>query len=184
MMQSGQGRKKTWVDPLSRPLVAASVPATGIDIVVEPSAEEYRAMARALDLNEIRRLRGEFRVARRSGGTILVKGRLTGIVLPTCIVTLEPFELKIEEAVEVRFTESADDREGREKLADMAVFEGDDPPDVIEHGMIDLGRVTTEFLSLAVPAFPRKPGVDFEQQAEAEAASPFAALSGLKTPKA
>lgn len=186
MTDTARGRKKGWLDPLSRPIVAATVPATGIDVVVEPDAAEREAMARALNLNDISRLRAEYRLARRSGGAIQIDGRVTGVVRPTCIVSLEPFELKINEPVDLRFAEAIDEREGREgreKHADIAAIEGDDPPDTIENGMIDLGRVTTEFLSLAVPAFPRKPGVDFEQPDEAAVESPFAALAGLKPPK-
>lgn len=180
----GKSKGAAWVDPLRRPIVAATVPGTGLDVVVEPGAAELTALAEALDLDGIKGLRAEYRLARRAGKIIVLKGRLKATVRPTCVVTLEPFDLVIDEPVEMRFAEEhgrRDDDEPREQGGHGA---GDaDPPDVIENGEIDLGRVTTEFLSLAVPPFPRKPGVDFARDDAEADPSPFAALEKLKGQK-
>jgi hypothetical protein len=57
-----------------------------------------------------------------------------------------------------------------------------DPPEPIENGMIDLGRVATDALYLAVDPYPRKPGAVFEPVVEAADPEdhPFAALKALK----
>lgn len=169
-----------WTDPLSRPIVAATIPGSGVEEVVQPDAQELVALAKAVDLNEIKSLRAEYRLARRSGGIISVDGRLRAKVVPTCVVTLEPFELVIDEPVNLRFAEPAA-LERRPSLADHESTDGPEPPDEIENGEIDLGRVTTEFLSLAVPPFPRKPGAELEVSDETAADSPFASLSRLKS---
>lgn len=168
-----------WVDPLERPMTASTIPGSGVEVVVEPNAAELVSMAQALDLNAIRSLRAEYRLARRSGGIITVDGRLKAKVVPTCVVTLEPFELSLDEPVALRFVEPAT-VERRPNIVDHDSTDGPEPPDEIENGQIDLGRVTTEFLSLAVPPFPRKQGAELEPPQEAEAESPFAALSRLR----
>jgi uncharacterized metal-binding protein YceD (DUF177 family) len=168
-----------WVDPLTRPIVAATVPGSGVEVDVVPTAAERAAMAKALDLTKIEPLRATYRLTRRSGGVIVVEGRIVGTVAPVCVVTLEPFDLAIAEPVSLRFIEPA--ALERHHAAEAGESSGgDDPPDEIENGMIDLGRVTTEFLSLAVPPFPRKPGAELTLADENATDSPFAALSRLK----
>jgi hypothetical protein len=57
-----------------------------------------------------------------------------------------------------------------------------DPPEPIENGIIDLGRVATDALYLAVNPYPRKPDAVFEPPVEAADPDdhPFAALKALK----
>jgi hypothetical protein len=63
-------------------------------------------------------------------------------------------------------------------------FEGEDLPDPIVAGRIDLGALVAEFLALGLDPYPRKPGVEFaEPQGAAHepvGESPFAKLRGLK----
>lgn len=164
-----------WVDPLSRPVTAATIPATGIDVRVEPTPAERAAMATALDLAAVGSLAAEFRLRAAAGGIIELTGQLKAQVEPRCIVTLEAFPLTISESVSLRFFDAAAIA-ARRNRAGVAEETEDDPPDPIENGVIDLGHVTTEFLSLALPPYPRKPGVAFDTVEDEEAASPFAAL--------
>ena len=175
-----------WVDPLLRPVVAASVPAAGVEIRVEPTAQERAALARALGLAEVVSCTGRFRLAARSGGIIAVTGEVVAEVMALCVVTLEPFPLSLREPVEMTFAEPAEEDEPRRRapsvntLTAADLLDADDPPDPIENGQIDLGKVTTEFMALALPVYPRAPGAAYvEDSADAEA-SPFAALSRLK----
>jgi hypothetical protein len=47
-------------------------------------------------------------------------------------------------------------------------------------GTVDLGAIASEFLVLGIDPYPRKPGVDFAQPQQGEAAGrPFAALGAL-----
>ena len=57
-----------------------------------------------------------------------------------------------------------------------------DPPEPIENGIIDLGRLATDALYLAVDPYPRKPDAVFEPLVEAPDPEdhPFAALKALK----
>ena len=182
MSEKSAGRKG-WVDPLTRPVVAATIPASGVDITVTPADAERAALARALDLAAVDAISGAFRLSRRAGGEVRLRGRLTGTVRPRCVVTLEAFPLAVDEDVEMTFVDPprVDRKTGETDEIDLSG--GEDPPDIIENGVIDLGHVVTEFLSLAIPPFPRKPGVAMEEAAEPETESPFAALGRLNPPK-
>ena len=57
----------------------------------------------------------------------------------------------------------------------------DDAPEPLVGGMIDLGEVATEFLSLGLDPYPRKADAAFATPAaEDDTPHPFAALAALK----
>lgn len=173
-------RTRQWTDPMTRPVLAATVPGTGLEVEVTPTAEERIAMARALDLASVDRLKAKYRLTHRSGGIIVLDGTLEADIQPVCVVSLEPFPLRVSETVEMRFIEEAAASRRKPRPGEEEDVSGDDPPDVMEHGIIDLGHVTTEFLSLSLPIYPRKPGAAFEKTAEESEKSPFDALRALK----
>ena len=138
-------------------------------------------MARALNLAAVDHLTADLKLAPRAGGIIAVTGEVRSKVQPVCVVSLEPFALSIREPVDIRFTDRDPDSRRPPRPGTEEDVSGEDPPDQIENGMIDLGHVVTEFLSLALPMYPRKPGADFEKAAEPEKRSPFDQLKALKT---
>ena len=66
--------------------------------------------------------------------------------------------------------------------AEASDEETPDPPEPIENGIIDLGRVATDALYLAVDPYPRKPGAVFEPVVEVADSEdhPLAALKVFK----
>ena len=99
-------------------------------------------------------------------------------------MTLEPIENDIDEQIDLIFAPP-------EQIPQMAALvdeaeesdeETPDPPEPIENGMIDLGRVATDALYLAIDPYPRKPGAVFEPVVEAADPEdhPFAALKALQ----
>jgi hypothetical protein len=113
-----------------------------------------------------------------------VMGHVRARIGQTCVVTLEEIENDIEEPIDLIFAPPA-------QIPQMAALvdeagesdeETPDPPEPIENGMIDLGRVATDALYLAVDPYPRKPGAVFEPMVEAADPEdhPFAALRALK----
>jgi hypothetical protein len=60
-----------------------------------------------------------------------------------------------------------------------------DPPEPIVNGVIDLGRLATDVLFLAIDPYPRRHDAVFEPPAEMvdRAEHPFAALKALQTDK-
>ena len=63
----------------------------------------------------------------------------------------------------------------------MVEVGGEDPPDPIVDGKIDLGALAAEFLALGLDPYPRKPGVAFDPpEPQGGRDSPFAALAEPK----
>jgi uncharacterized metal-binding protein YceD (DUF177 family) len=140
-------------------------------------------MAETAGLRDVSSVRAAFDLSHRSGGRVLVAGRVQAKVGQTCVVTLEPIENVIDEEVDLIFAPAdeiapesdADDDDGESAMPDA--------PEPIENGMIDLGRLATDVLYLAIDPYPRKQGAAFEPQVTAVDPEdhPFAALKALQT---
>lgn len=176
-------------DPWRGPVIVAQIPDTGLHRELEASATERQAMADVAGVREILSAQADFDVAPRSGGRIQVTGSVRARIGQTCVVTLDPIESEIEEEVDLVFAPEAEAR----RLADLieegqddeAPSEVADPAEAIVNGIIDLGRVATDALFLAIDPYPRKEGVVFEAEVTAldPEDHPFAALKALQDNK-
>ncbi|MEH3146809.1 MAG: DUF177 domain-containing protein [Methylobacterium frigidaeris] len=162
------------VGPLSRPILVEKAMRSGQEIVVEANEEEREALARDFALPAIRSLTGRFRLS-GSLHRLQVTGRVEAALAQTCVVTLEPFDTEVSEAVDVDF--SAPDAFAGTAAEDAEM------PDPIVNGRIDLGSLTAEFLALGLDPYPRKPGVAFEPAVESAEEHPFAGLQALRDAK-
>jgi len=172
-------------DPWRAPVIVAQIPDTGLHRDIEASPRERAAMAEAAGLREVVFAKASFDVTPKGGGRVEVTGRVQARVGQTCVVTLEPIESDLDEQIDLMFVPPEQVRQ----LADL-VEEGQDnedveipdPPEAIENGVIDLGRLATDVLYLAVDPYPRKPGAVFEAQVAAPDPEdhPFAALKALQ----
>jgi uncharacterized metal-binding protein YceD (DUF177 family) len=173
-------------DPWRVPIMVAQIPDTGLHRTLEASVAERQAMAEVGGLREVLSAQAAFDVVPRSGGQFRVTGHVRARIGQICVVTLDPIESEIDEEVDLVFAPEAEVRrmadlseEGKDEAESPEVV---DPPEPIANGMIDLGRIATDALFLAVDPYPRKPGVVFE----AEVATldpedhPFAALKALQ----
>ncbi|OKO84016.1 DUF177 domain-containing protein [Bradyrhizobium sp. AS23.2] len=176
-------------DPWRAPVIVAQIPDTGLHRELEASAAERQAMAEVAGLREILSTHAAFDVEPKSGGRVQVTGHVRARVGQTCVVTLDPIENEIEEEVDLMFAPEAEAR----RLADL-IEEGQDdeeppevvdPPEAIINGIIDLGRLATDALFLAIDPYPRKPGAVFEAEVIAldPEDHPFAALKALQDKK-
>jgi Large ribosomal RNA subunit accumulation protein YceD len=157
--------------PLSRPTPVGDLPPEGIEVTVEASPQEREALARDFKLPAIHALTGAFRLS-GTRSRVHVSGHVEAAVSQVCVVTLDPFDSAIRENVEVDFAAPG---------VAPAARPGEDPPDEIVNGTVDLGALTAEFLALGLDPHPRKPGVDFTFEAgDGRPESPFAALGTLK----
>ena len=185
--------------PFSRVVDVKSVPEHGLDLAIEATFEECAAVATNLDLPAVSSLSVRLDVARRAGDRFHVKGDLHAKITQQCVVTLDDFESRIEQPIDLMFAPVAEpktdareaNRRGRSvperDVAPPAVPGSDDqadPPDPIIDDMIDFGAVAVEFLALACDPYPRKPGAAFGEAAFGDQGqpevSPFAALERLK----
>ncbi|WFU28699.1 DUF177 domain-containing protein [Bradyrhizobium sp. CB1717] len=176
-------------DPWRAPVIVAQIPDTGLHRELEASAAERQAMAELAGLREVLSAHASFEVVPKSGGRIQVTGQVRARIGQTCVVTLDPIESEIEEEVDLVFAPEAEAR----RLADL-IEEGQDdeeppevvdPPEAILNGVIDLGRLATDALFLAIDPYPRKEGAVFEAEVVAPDPEdhPFAALKALQDNK-
>ena len=177
--------------PFSRWIEVRSLPAPGIEVRIEADAAERAALALFLGAPAVARIEGEYLLKPGSGGKVMATGTARATLTRACVLTLEQFEERVEEPVEVVFAPDPDraaahrtltaGRGGREEEVDLAALSAVDPPEAIVDGKVDLGALTAEFVALGLDPYPRKPGASFRGGDEDEEdAHPFAALGGLK----
>lgn len=136
--------------------------------IVRAPPDRLAPIARRLQIPAVLSLEVRFELRRTHGRIIAADGVLSASVTRDCVVTLEPFEQRIEERFEVEFVPA-------EQLGEA---EGEDPeaPDRIgyEGGALDLGEAAIEQLALSLDPFPRRPEADLDAVL-AEAAGPSGA---------
>jgi uncharacterized metal-binding protein YceD (DUF177 family) len=173
------------VDPWRSPVIVAKIPDIGLHRDIEADPLVRAAMAELAEVREILSADASFDVTLRREGRVHVAGRVRARVGQTCVVTLDPIETEIDEAIDLEFAPPEQIRE----LSDLvdATEEGadeiPDPPEPISNGIIDLGRVATDALYLAIDPYPRKLGVMFKPKLEDvdPGDHPFAGLKALQT---
>jgi hypothetical protein len=140
--------------------------------------EAFRAeLAAIYGLGGIGLLRGEFVLQHERGGAIAAQLRMQARVIQTCVVSLEPFETRIEERSALRFVPAKNVPEAESAELDAETLEG---PDEIPYAgeLIDLGAALAEQLALALDPYPRKPGAELPGEFTAEPETPFSVLKG------
>jgi hypothetical protein len=182
--------------PFSRPLSATEVPPEGMETSIRADNQECAALAKINDLVGIDRLEADFRIEREGAERYKVTGEVRADIRQTCVVTLDEFDAKIVEPFELRFAppDQARIRAPRGERPGTAAREPggvsetgyigaleEEAPDPLIGGVIDLGAVSAEFLTLGLDPYPRKPGASFTEPEPFpgnEATSPFAGLRG------
>jgi uncharacterized metal-binding protein YceD (DUF177 family) len=170
-------------DPWRVLVSVMQIPDTGLHREIEADQAARQAMAETAGQREILSVRASFDLMPRSGGRVHVAGRVQARVGQTCVVTLEPVENDIDEAVDLIFAPSEQIPEHAEPADDAANGATETAElEPIENGMIDLGRLATDVLYLAIDPYPRKAGAVFEPQVSVADPEdhPFAALKSLQ----
>jgi len=171
-------------DPWRVPLAVEQIPDTGLHRDLEADQATRAAVADVGGLREVLSVEASFDVTPMSGGRFQVAGHVRARIGQTCVVTLEEMETDIDEPIDLTFAppEQIPEMSALVDEAGESDEETPDPPEPIENGVIDLGRVATDALYLAVDPYPRKPGAVFEPVVEAADPEdhPFAALKALK----
>ncbi|MBF0334332.1 MAG: DUF177 domain-containing protein [Alphaproteobacteria bacterium] len=165
----------------SRPVRVGSLPPGGRTYAIEAKPDERAALAKRFDLISLDSLKATLRL-RPVGRQVRLEGDLSAEVTQRCVVTLEPIEATVEERFEMCYAEGEGDEDERFSERDIVVeYEGEDVPDPIVGGMIDIGEAVAEHLALALDPFPRKPEARFTGvEEEGDERSPFAVLKSLE----
>ena len=176
-------------DPWRAPVAAAQIPESGLHRELEADVAVRSAISAVGGLREVLSAHASFDVMPKAGGRFHVTGKVKARVGQTCVVTLDPVQNEIDEPIDLIFAPP----EQIPLLADLVDDEAEhqeetaDPPEPIVNGVIDLGRLATDALLLAIDPYPRKPGAVFEHEVTRPDPEdhPFAALKALKIkPKA
>ncbi len=148
---------------------------------IEADAGEREALARRFGLERLDGLAAKVSLKRNGDRRIAVDGSFLADLAQTCIVSLEPVPEHIEESFSLVY--ASEEGTGAEDLA--FTLDDNDWPEPLLDGKIDIGEAVAQQLALALEPYPRALGAthenqDFEGPAGESAASPFAALAGLK----
>lgn len=182
---SGTVKAPTMTDPVQRPSrfrTGGLSPRKPTRFSYRPDPEERAALAGDLDLLALHELdlTGEIRPSGRD--ELILDARLTARADQPCSVTLAPVPAAVDEPVRRRYVAGLDMPEG-----DEVEMPEDDTVEPMPE-MIDLAEIAAEALALALPLYPRAPGVEFTQALHADAGvtplsdvdvKPFSALQGL-----
>jgi uncharacterized metal-binding protein YceD (DUF177 family) len=165
------------------PVVVADVAESGLRVAIEANEAERGEIARVAGLRDLSKLSAEFELTPIGGEQVRVVGQVSAVVGQTCVVTLEPLENTIEEPVSLLLAPPSAIPEPAEQHPDDEP--GEDPPEPIVNGRIDLAKLAVEFLILGIDPYPRKPDAVFEpvHTPPTPEDHPFAGLAALKEPK-
>lgn len=162
----------------SRPFAIERLGAAETTLTIEASGEERARLAARFEIVALDHFAASVRLQRKEGNLIRVSGRLEADLVQTCVVTLEPFPSHVEDGFSVEFTEGAPEPE-----PEIVLDADHEPPESIEDGIVDIGELVAQFLSLALDPHPRAPGAAlgavWSEEGRA-ALSPFAVLEKLK----
>ena len=170
-------------DPWRVPLIVAQIPEVGLHRDIEADKPVRAAMAEVGGLREILSASASLDVMPRGGGRFHVAGHVRARIGQTCVVTLDPIESDIDEPIDLMFAPPEQIPQLSDLVDDAAESDEEipDPPEPIVNGVIDLGRLATDALLLAIDPYPRKPGAVFDAPPAGDPKShPFAALAVLK----
>jgi uncharacterized metal-binding protein YceD (DUF177 family) len=143
----------------SRKLALAELRGGRLARRLEANEAERAAVARRLGLPGIDRLVAELEAATRAGGrAVEVEGRFSAELSQTCVVSLEPFAVRVDDAIHTLFTtETATDPAAEVDIDPEA--EADLEP--LTGNAIDLGELVVQSLALALDPHPRRSDAGF-----------------------
>ena len=154
-----------------RPIALDRIGARRLDVTVEANPAECSALAVRMALPAVLAVSCVFHLIREGRDAVLASGILRARVTQTCVVSLDDFDVSLEEVFQVRFVPSGEESDDIDPEAiDEIPFEG---------SLIDLGEAAAEQLGLALDPYPRMPGVEMPAADEETETHPFAALRRL-----
>ena len=165
-------------------MVVAQIPDTGLNRDIDTNPSQRKALAELGGLREVMSANASLDLALLREGRVHVTGRVRARIGQTCVVSLDPIENEIDEAIDLVFAPPEQIPALADLVEDAAESDAEipDPPEPIVGGIIDLGRLATDALLLGIDPYPRKPDVVFEPPVVPDDPEdhPFAALKALK----
>jgi len=147
--------------PVSFEVHVARLPQKGLPVTIDADSTQKTAIAREYGLLSVESWRAELLVAPWKRHGVKVSGRVTAAIMQACVVTLDPLEARIDEAVDGLFLPE-DSKLGRQGFGEAGEIlvdaEGPDSPETFSGDTVDVGALAEQFFGLAIDPYPRKPG--------------------------
>lgn len=160
------------ISPVSFRVNVARLPQKGMPVRLEANEKQRAALAKAHDLESVSAYVADMTVANWKRNGVRVSGVVKAQITQNCVVTLEPLEAVINEPFEALFLpeRSKLGRQGFETGGEIVLnAEGDDAPETFSGDHIDVGGLSEEFFGLAIDPYPRKAGIEVDEEEPAEA---------------
>ncbi len=175
----------------SRPLALDRIGSSALIQTLEASPDERVALAARFDLPALNRLTARLSVRRVRGGKYVgVTGHVSGDAVQACVISLEPVPVLVESdfALVLGPIDAAPER------GEIELTGEDDELEPWPEEGLDLGEITAQYFSLALPPYPRAEGAavpedytvveeegegNFATKEESDKPNPFASLAGL-----
>lgn len=150
---------------------------------IAASEEERKALCLRLGLNNISSLSADVTLHREKGSVIHVNGLMKANVMQACSITTDPVQTQIEETFEgwfadqdriVMLAKARHERLGRMTDSEIPILDESEDPEPLVNGMIDIGELVVQHLSLAVDSFPRRRGLEDAEIVDVSAGDPAA----------
>lgn len=159
----------------------AAIPDRGLEEDRRADADMLETVRGALGLVACRDIRARWRIRPIGAGCYAASGRIEAEIVQESVVSTEPVEQRIEADFAVQFLPAVEDSAEEETIVDPNAAVD---TEIIENGIIDIGRTVYEEIASRLDLYPRNPGEAFEWQEPetlpAERTNPFAALAALK----
>ena len=146
---------------------------------------ECAALAERMGLRSLSNFSADLNIRRVPGGTaVRIEGTFTADVVQACVVSLQDVHGHVDGTMDTYFTEDAE--QAREEVS-FTLDDDLDAAEMVHNGMIDLGEVVAQYLSLELDPYPRAPGVSLaaqlQESGQPKKANPFQVLEALKDDK-
>ncbi len=181
--------KKDDETPFSYPVKVGHVSTNPVEVTIRADDAERAGLAALWGILEVKALTATFQIQRWKRDGVRLKGRVEANIIQACVVTLEPAEFRIDEAVEAVFVPEGSKLARFPLAVDKGEMlldpEGPDAPEIFTGDTIDAGVVAAEHVALAIDPYPRKSDAVFSGHVEStekddRKPSPFAVLKDWK----
>jgi hypothetical protein len=131
-------------NPWRAPVIVAHIPETGLSLDIEASAAQRKAMAETAGLRDISSAHAHVELMLERGGRVHVTGRLQARIGQTCVVTLDPIENDIDEAIDLVFAPPEQVKQLAELVDQAEDSEGNvpEPPESILGGFRPMSSIS------------------------------------------
>jgi uncharacterized metal-binding protein YceD (DUF177 family) len=141
------------------------LPQNGMPLKLTADEKQRRALAKAHDLVSVQSFTADLVIKKWRKDGVKITGAVAADITQKCVVTLEPLDVRIENAIDAVFAQEGSKLARPPLSADGEIildYDGADIPETFAGDMIDIGAVAEEFFGLAIDPYPRKPGAALE----------------------